>query len=361
MCLVTYSWDKPDSVKKVDKFEITGKVTWAHLELTDVCNLRCEWCYAGVEHGNKAFMSLEGIERALNILAKSGIKQVTYAGGEPLIHKNIKEAVELAHNLGMVVHINSNGTFLTSELAQELKARGLSQIQINLIALDEELPEKILNGGEASDKVINAIKNAKAAGLTTVAQTVLTTENEHSILDVIQYFREKFEIDRVRVWDTTPSGAAIGKRELYPMNYPKTLEKITEFAADLGANHVLSYEPFFPLQYESPIAVTHVPCPSGEAMLVHVFVDFKVYFCCTMRDAYLYDLFDHNDISVIHGQKVKEYKEDFYGDSACNSCKFAGSCEKGCPTRAYAEPNRVDYQCPTPVGSNQGEQVEISL
>ena len=355
MCLVTYSWDKPDSVKKVDKFELTNKVTWAHLELTDVCNLRCEWCYAGVEHGNKAFMSLDGIEKALTILARSGVKQVTYAGGEPLIHPNIKEAVELASRLGMIVHINSNGTFLTPELAVELKKHGLSQIQINLIALDEKLPEKILRGEDASEKVINALKNAKAAGLTTVAQTVLTTENEDSILDIIKYFRENFEIDRVRVWDTTPSGAAIGKRELYPLNYPKTLEKITDFTAGLGATHVLSYEPFFPLQYESPIPVTHVPCPSGEAMLIHVFVDFKVYFCCTMRDAYLYDLFDYEDISDLHKKKVKEYKADFYGDSACNSCKFAGSCEKGCPTRASIEPNRVDYQCPDPVQVSHSE------
>ncbi|HIA36560.1 MAG TPA: radical SAM protein [Flavobacteriales bacterium] len=349
MCLVTFSWEKPDSVKKVEKFELTQKVTWAHLELTDVCNLRCEWCYAGVEHGNKAFMSLDGIEKALIILARSGVKQVTYAGGEPLIHPNIKEAVALAHNLGMVVHINSNGTFLTPELAVELKKCGLSQIQINLIALDEDLPKKILNGENASEKVINALKNAKAADLITVAQTVLTTENEDSILEIIRYFRENFKIDRVRVWDTTPSGAAIGKRELYPLNYPKTLEKITEYTASLGATHVLSYEPFFPLQYESPIAVTHVPCPSGEAMLIHVFVDFKVYFCCTMRGAYLYDLFDYENISELHKEKVMEYKTKFYGDSACNSCKFSGSCEKGCPTRASIEPNRIDYQCPTPV------------
>ena len=311
MCLVTFSWEKPDSLKKVKEFRSSNKVTWAHIELTDVCNLNCEWCYVGEDHSNRTYMSRETIEKTIMILANSGVKQVTYAGGEPLMYPYIKEAVELAYKNGMIVHINSNGYFLTGDLARELKKRGLSQIQMNISSLDAQQHDRIHGKAGAFFNVMKAMRNAEDAGITRVAQTVLTKQNENKIYDIIKFVREKFDVERCRVWDATPSGTALGKYDLCPSNYPKTLEKITEFAAKSGAKHVLSYEPLFPLNYNSPIEITHIPCPSSDGILAHIFADTNVYFCSTYRNEPLYNILDYDDIRDIHKTKIKEFKTDF--------------------------------------------------
>ncbi|MFH1319478.1 MAG: radical SAM protein [Bacteroidota bacterium] len=345
MCLVTFSWENPDSLKKVKEFRLKNQVTWAHIELTDVCNFNCEWCYTEVDPDKKTYMSLETIEKLIMVLANSGVKQITYAGGEPLMYPYIKEAVELAYKNGMIVHINSNGYFLTKHLARELKKRGLSQIQLNISSLDAQLHDRIHGKAGAFYHVMKAMRNAEDAGITRVVQTVLTKQNENKIYDIMKFVRERFDVERCRVWDATPSGTALGKYDLYPSNYPKTLEKITEFAAKLGAKHVLSYEPLFPINYNSPIDITHLPCPSSDGILAHIFADTNVYFCSTLRDEPLYNVLDYDNISDVHKTKIKEFKKNFYTSSNCHLCKYSKICNMGCPTRSKINNNEIDYQC----------------
>jgi radical SAM protein with 4Fe4S-binding SPASM domain len=346
MCLVTYSWKEPTSMKKIENFQSKKHVTWAHIEITDACNFNCEWCYAGITSRKKyEHLSTERWNRMIKILSESGIKQITFSGGEPLMHPDIVKFVEDATCNGMVAHINTNGFFLTKDLAQKLKKAGLAQVQINIDVLDPELHDKIRGREGSFQRAMDALKNASEAGIDRVSQTVLTKINEDKITEIIKFAREKLNIERCRVWDMTPSGTAIDKTNLRSERYSEKLEKITEFAAGIGAKHVISYEPLFPIKYESPIPITHIPCPSSSGILVHIFRDGTVFFCSTLRDYKLYNVFDYNSISDVHGEKIEDFRREFNYDKGCDSCDYREKCNRGCPSRIAKTNYAKDYQC----------------
>ena len=82
MCLVTYSWKEPDSMKKVKHFVRNNGVAWANVEVTESCNLNCKWCYAA-EKQESEFSGINNADwkKAVEICSNSGIKQITFSGG----------------------------------------------------------------------------------------------------------------------------------------------------------------------------------------------------------------------------------------------------------------------------------------
>lgn len=342
MGFVTYSWKRPDSLKKIEEFRKKKQVTWAHIEPTNACNFNCEWCYLG---NSKQYdcMSQKNWKRAIDILSNSGIKQITFSGGEPLMYPDIVDCVKDAVNRGMVAHINTNGFSLSEELALKLVKAGLSQVQINIDSLNPAKHDMIRGKKGAFDKAVKAIKNTADAGIKRVSQTVLSKNNEGEIFGIIKFAKEELDMERCRVWDMTPSGNALQRPELYPEKYPKLLEKITEFTAGLGAKHVLSYEPLFPLDYKPEMDVTHVGCPSkGVCLNVSPKGDVKY---CAMLSNSLYNIFDYKDITDIHKEKLEEFNNKLSYNEKCTSCKHFPVCRGGCLPRAIKSKDNMDFQC----------------
>lgn len=80
--------------------------------LTNVCNRDCIYCFRElIEHARP----LEDNMVILNKLYLSGVKSITYSGGEPFIYNGILELMEYAKNLGITNRIITNGKMLTKE------------------------------------------------------------------------------------------------------------------------------------------------------------------------------------------------------------------------------------------------------
>ena len=92
------------------------------LWVTNDCNLRCAYCYAGAGE-KKEYMSFETARKAIGMV-KSSFFKIQIAGGEPLlnlelvrrIHKYIK-----ADGIPAILQMQTNGTLITGEAARELK------------------------------------------------------------------------------------------------------------------------------------------------------------------------------------------------------------------------------------------------
>lgn len=68
-------------------------------------------------------------------LQKTGTRQIGLSGiGEPLLHKQVVEAVSFAKNLGMNTWITSNGSRLHPDLMKELVDAGLDDLSISINA-----------------------------------------------------------------------------------------------------------------------------------------------------------------------------------------------------------------------------------
>jgi pyruvate-formate lyase-activating enzyme len=96
----------------------------AWLEITDICNLRCEGCYRQHLTGHK---SLEQIKDEILFFKRwRNPDNVSIAGGEPLVHPQILDIVAFIAQNGMKPVVLTNALALTPKLLHELKRAGLA-------------------------------------------------------------------------------------------------------------------------------------------------------------------------------------------------------------------------------------------
>ncbi|HEV2582321.1 MAG TPA: radical SAM protein, partial [Ktedonobacteraceae bacterium] len=101
----------------------------ALIEITESCNLRCPTCFADSDHGR--YSSLDEVERMLDtVVENEGYADVVQiSGGEPTIHPQILEILELAKSKRIkALMINTNGVRIARD---EDFVRSLSQFKGN--------------------------------------------------------------------------------------------------------------------------------------------------------------------------------------------------------------------------------------
>lgn len=376
MCSVTFDWEENDAMRKVAKFEKTrgngffGSLLWATVEFTEVCNHRCIYCYenAGSNYGQKKeFMPREKMESLINYFSEQGIRQLTCSGGEPLMYPHITDAVRLAKDNGMVVHMITNGYFLSRQRARKLYNAGLTQVQINIDSVDPKKHDRIRGKKGSFEHAIKALNNAREAGMTCVTQTVMIKDNEDEVMDIFRLARS-MDIQRCRVWDIVPSeGRAFSNMHLKPTrNYIDTLYKLAQFARNTGAMNIESGDPLFPNGVDTGMHVTGGFCPYSIGLLTNLSVNGDAYFCCTNRDKAMYNAFDamkqQESFREIHMKALKAFMErmQLYNlPDECRLCSRFITCKGGCYMRRRFVDHGRDYWCEG--GHNEIKPAEASI
>ncbi len=96
------------------------------VEVTDVCNLACRFCYAprGV-----SFKTLAQIEADIDTGTRlRRLHTVTISGGEPTLHPELDRVVAAIRRRGLVSFLLSNGVLLDRPRLRQLAAAGLHAI-----------------------------------------------------------------------------------------------------------------------------------------------------------------------------------------------------------------------------------------
>lgn len=187
-------------------------IDYLRISLTDRCNLRCIYCMP--EEGVRALahediLSLEEIERLVRIAAEMGITRVRLTGGEPLVRKGVVDLVRaLKATPGIEsVALTTNGIMLP-RMAEELKAAGLSRVNISLDTLDPEQYAAITRRG-SFDEAMAGIESAIEAGFSPVKVNAVVVKALNQ--DVLSFAR--MSIDRplhVRFIEYMPVGESAG-------------------------------------------------------------------------------------------------------------------------------------------------------
>lgn len=143
-------------------------IDYLRISLTDRCNLRCRYCMP--EEGTELFaheeiLTLEELVRICRLMAGLGIRHIKLTGGEPLVRKNVVWLVKELRRIPGIedITMTTNGILL-NELAEPLKAAGISSVNISLDTLDRKRFAQITRR-DAFDAVLSGIQAAEDAGL----------------------------------------------------------------------------------------------------------------------------------------------------------------------------------------------------
>ena len=108
--------------------------------ITENCNFDCKFCFA--KYSNET-LKFEEQKLVLKKLADSNLfDEINFAGGEPLLDKNIVELVQYSFCLGLKVSLITNGLLLNSQLLQQILPY-LTMIGISVHSFDDETKRKI--------------------------------------------------------------------------------------------------------------------------------------------------------------------------------------------------------------------------
>ncbi len=193
-----------------------SKPMLAWFSLNDACNLDCKYCFADAKYfpsesqkDIKNILSTREVLDIVNNVAEAGTTSLMFAGGEPLLRKDLPEVVEHASKL-MNVAINTNGYFLDRKTIKELAGAGLQQVKVSIDGLQENHD---WNRGEGSfEKGINALKLCKEFKIPHIYLIMTLTQLNYQDLPDLIDLTQKLGINFTMV-EFLPLGKARGKEE----------------------------------------------------------------------------------------------------------------------------------------------------
>lgn len=171
------------------------QITYVRMSVTDRCDLRCTYCMAeDMEFlPRNQVLSIEEFTLLGKVFTRLGVSKIRLTGGEPLIRKGI---VELAQALGKLpllkqLCLTTNGTHL-NRYAQDLKAAGVSRINISLDSLDANNFRRLTRVGDLQ-QVLSGIDAAIAAGFASIKlnSVVLKHYNADEVNHLVQFALDK--------------------------------------------------------------------------------------------------------------------------------------------------------------------------
>lgn len=168
------------------------------LEVTQRCNLNCNYCFAG-SGGNIADPSLKTIREWLEILLEAGKPFVHISGGEPTVRNDLPEIIRMAADMGFpYIQLNTNGIRLAQnpEYARELKQAGLSAVFMQFDGTRDEIYRQLRGRSLLGEKEC-ALNNCGDNNLGIVlVPTIVPGVNADNIGDIIHYGLSKAPVVR---------------------------------------------------------------------------------------------------------------------------------------------------------------------
>src|SRR5687767_6942429 len=195
------------------------RVTALAVELTALCNQKCGYCYNGWrEDAGKSIGSADGkqlLGRLERLFAAWDVDHVTLTGGEPLLHPQLFDVLELCRQRGVGVQIISNGGMVTPEIAARLGGYGLRFIQVTLNGPDAALHEQHVGPGHF-DKTVRGVHLLREAGVPVVGCVVVTRLNARRVGEIFALW-ETLGIRAIAFSRFSPAGYAVAQvAELLP-------------------------------------------------------------------------------------------------------------------------------------------------
>ncbi len=179
--------DVRNGIKKMDeRFPLS-----VELHLTDICNLKCEWCTDKELRKNGAVMDMDVVSRLFREFWRHGTGVTLEGGGEPTMHPEFHRVARIGQSNSLDMGLITNGTVDISESISKMR---WARISLDSSTREEYKREK---GVDCFDRVLTNLEKMSAAR--DPEQTflgvgyVLTTRNQSSLIELVKH------LDRIGV------------------------------------------------------------------------------------------------------------------------------------------------------------------
>ena len=176
------------------------------IEPTTSCNLRCPECPSGLRSFTRptGMMKTELFHSVLAQVAPTLSYLIFYFQGEPYLHPQLLDMVQLAAQKSIYTATSTNGHYLSEEAARQTVASGLDRLIISIDGTTQETYQSYRVGGKM-EKVIQGTENIlrwkrdlKSQTPHVIFQFLVVRQNEHQIEDV-RRLATRLGVDELRL------------------------------------------------------------------------------------------------------------------------------------------------------------------
>jgi len=203
------------------------------LELTNLCNLHCIYCYAdaGKQYPNE--LKTEEWKDVIDELADMKVFSLFFGGGEPLLRVDFFELAKHAISKGLAVGLSTNGLLLNGSVITKLKKAGVEPIQISIDGIG--CVHDFLRGRKGSfRKIVKAMNLLKNYDVPFQLSMTLTSINYHQIRDVFE-LAKRYRASALFLSDVMPS-KKLGRKYDYFALTDGQRNFITKISKELAEN-----------------------------------------------------------------------------------------------------------------------------
>ena len=264
---------------------------YVQFELTESCNNRCFFCYNPIGHVAGKEMTTEKIKSVLKELSDAGVFRVNINGGEPTLRQDFKEIVTYASELGFDLHMNTNSTTITDELAKFVSEH-MKSICTSILHSKREEHDRMTGRIGAYDDVIRGIKIWRRNNVDVEINVCTTTENYKDIYNIGALAKEDFQ-------------------NVIDVNLPGPV-------------------PFceLPEEYHEKLKLLNIPCQYGYG-LVRISPTGSVTPCAISNDT-IGNLTEKIFSDIWANEKWNKFENLCHLPKGCRSCDMISRCRGGC-------------------------------
>lgn len=269
------------------------------------CNAKCSFC--DIWERPSPYITLQDVEQNLRDLKRLGVQVIDFTGGEPLLHRQLPEMLEMARKMGFITTVTTNG-LLYPKMAERLRGK-VDMLHFSLDSPDRE-EHDTGRGVACYDFVMESVEVAKRLG---ERPDILFTVFRHN-LHQLQELYEKIILKNKLVLILNPA---------FEYNTVEVGERLTEeellYLSDFGKQkYVYLNEGFVQLRRDGGNHTAAPVCRAASTTLV-ISPDNKLVLPCYHLGTQSFPI-NGQLYEVYKSQEVEELKRQEGRLPACEGC-----------------------------------------
>jgi radical SAM protein with 4Fe4S-binding SPASM domain len=169
-----------------EHFKAKPRLLSLHIEITSRCNERCIHCYIP-HHVKNTSIDPALFYEVLRQCKSMGVMDLTFSGGEPMLHPQFCNFLRKAKEMDFSVGILSNLTMLDDKILAVIKEGVLASVNVSLYSMNAEIHDAITMLAGSHKKTIAGIHKLIANDIPVQISCPVMKQNIDSVAAVLQF------------------------------------------------------------------------------------------------------------------------------------------------------------------------------
>lgn len=191
---------------------------FAHVEITNKCNLSCLHCANNSGESYPDELTTEEILSLIDTLSRMGVTRIVLTGGEPLLHPDLYTIIDHAKKAPMIVDIFTNATLITRGCIKKMKQHGVRKIATSIDSMTESVHDTFRGKKGALKKTLQGVALLQKAGFPVRVSISVSQLNKDHIVDILKDLGE-LNLTDYQIVPVKYSGRGISDIVISPEEY----------------------------------------------------------------------------------------------------------------------------------------------